>query len=184
MPGTNSELSLSRRKEIARSLFIRGYTNVDVAEELNVHPDTVSRYRAEYEDELESQARENPQLLQDVLLNTIRALEELEELRKTAWDEFEETESQQRRTALLNTLIRIQDQRSKLFGLFGVKAEFFSHVQNLRIVQQKLVQFMERELCAADKQKLERMLMGEDMRQYMSDVMRELPSIDVEATVE
>lgn len=179
MPGTNSEHSLSERKEIARSLFIRGYTNADVARELGVHPDTVARYRADYEEEVESQAADNPHLLHDVLLNTVRSLAELEELRRETWDQYEDASSQQYRNQLLNTLVKIQDQRAKLFGLFGVKAEFFAHVQNLRILHQKLIAFMERELCAADKVKLERFLtQGE-----LADIIRQdLPVLDVEAS--
>lgn len=180
---TASELSLHERREKAGKMFSRGASNSQVAKELNVHPDTARRYREEYEADLITSARNNPQMLTDVLLNTMRALDELDQVREEAWRMYEEAltdEGEPRHTVrqtYLKTILSAQEQRAKLYGLFGVKAEFFAHVQNVRIVQQKLIQFMQTNLCAEDRSKLEEFLTSEDVRRFMqqSGDLPELP---------
>lgn len=178
---TRSQLSLQQRKELANQRFTQGFTNSQIAEELGVDPTTVGQYRRQYEEQIAGEAATNPQLLRDVLANTIRALAELDVVRQSAWDEYNrsiaahhircpECDHQftevsgagaQTRNQLLNTVTKAQEQRGKLLGLFGVKQEFFLHVQNVRIVQEHLLAFMAQHLCAEDKAKLETLLTGE-----------------------
>jgi hypothetical protein len=182
---TKSEYSLGERRERAYELFMRGRTVIDVSRMLGVHYETASRYRQEYEQRIREVAQANPGMLREVLDNTVRALAELDQVRRAAWDEYEDAShptvmvcpnceaeieipaaNRLVRNSLLNTLVKVQEQRSKLFGLFGVKAEFLSLVNSVRHVQTKLLEFMRRELCAADRQKLETLLLGE-LRPYM-----------------
>lgn len=152
---TNSTLSLSERRERAMRRFLQGYTNIDIARELGVTDETVARYRAEYEDQIRTQARERPDLLIRVVDNTVLTLQELELVRQTTWEEYQEAESPNTRATLLNTLVKIGQQKASLFGLFGVRQEFFLHIQKVERFQQALLEWMQRELCAEDRGKLE-----------------------------
>lgn len=175
---TASTYSLQERKDIANQMFARGSRDSDVADYLDVHPDTVARYRKEYEEALVTQARNNPHMLTDVLLNTMRSLDELDEVRKEAWREYENPHaSRQHRAQMLNTVIRAQKQRAELFGLFGVKAEFFAHVQNVRIVQGMIIEWLQQNLCEDDREALAVFLEDPQVSRFMqqSDEVPELP---------
>jgi hypothetical protein len=158
---TRSPLRLGARREKAFELFRRGFSNVEVAEEIQVSPDTAARYRKLYEDRIVEAAREQPDLLRDVLANTIRTLTELDAIRRNAWQRLEENPPDSVRSSLLNTLLKAQDQRSKLFGLLGVKQEYAAHVAKVRQQQEQLIEFMSRELCPVDREKLEEYLLDE-----------------------
>ena len=71
---TASPYGLGQRKSRAFERFLQGWTNAEIARELHVTADTVSRYRAEYEAQIHEQARQNPRLLLDLIPNTVRAL--------------------------------------------------------------------------------------------------------------
>lgn len=197
MPRSPSELTLQQRKARARERFAMGFNNEQIAAELSVHATTVGEYRKEYEADLGAHARANPELLRDVLANTIRSLDELDLVRQRAWDELEASRRQHRfecpecghafsevsgsgaatRNQLLNTIVKAQEQRGKLLGLFGVKQEFFLHVQQVRVVQDQLLSFMAAHLCDDDKRKLESLLTGE-LSGYLS-ASTQLPVITV-----
>jgi len=156
-------------------MFTRGFTNDQVAERLTVTEQTVANYRTDYERELADQLRANPSLLRNVLENTVRALGELDQARRAAWEEYEHAShdltcpncstvvsnvsSPVTRNNLLNTIIKAQDQRGKLLGLFGVRQEFLMHVQSVRLLQEAILEFMRTELCPEDKAKLERLIL-------------------------
>lgn len=176
MPRSNSDLTLSERRERAFQLYLKGYTVADVARDLEVAPNTASRYKSEYEEELEQQTKSNPALLQDVLKNTFRSLEELDQLRKEAWQRYERATTDGTRTKYMRIILASQDQRAKLFGLMGVKQQYMVFVNNVHAVQQKLMQFMREELCDRDRRKLEAY-----MTEELSEFMGEGQVIDAEA---
>jgi hypothetical protein len=151
---------------MAFEMFLKGRTVTEVADAVGVAPDTASRYKAEYEQRWQEYARANPSFLRDILANTIRSLEELDTVRRSAWDRYENTVSDSIRAQMLNTVLKAQEQRAKLLGVLGVKAEFLALVNNVQIVQNKLLDFMSRELCAADRAKLERFMLTE-LREYL-----------------
>lgn len=194
---TVSPYDLSERRERAFGYFTKGWTNKDVAKKLKVGADTVARYRSEYEARIGEIAAANPGMLTNVIENSIRALEETDLVKKHAWDEYEkagkdriyecpECEAEIKvpaaasnvRNMWLNTVLKAQEQRHKIFGLFGVKAEFFSMVDKVRRVQDRLIEFMQRELCAEDRAKLEKFLTGE-MQEDMA-ATRDLPALPAE----
>lgn len=181
--GTKSKSDLTRaeRRERGFKLIAKGYTNVEIAHELKCHPDTVTRMRKAYAEQVQSEAAANPHLLNEVLANTVRVLAELDLIRKEAWAAHDggvfvdhevecpnceqpheislwrgakgETKSQ-----LLRILLQANDQKAKLYQLFGVKAEFMAHVNQVALLQQRLVQFMRDVLCEEDKARLEELL--------------------------
>lgn len=166
---TNSNLSASQRKEKAHDLFSRAWKNADVARELSVTPETVKRYRDEYEESIRRQAAENPRLLVNVIENTVRALNELDQLRRNVWDDYETVPATSPlRAAYGKQLLSINTERAKLFGLFGVKQEYFLHVQNVQAMQNRLLEWMRANLCQTDREALERFI-SEELSVFMDN---------------
>lgn len=174
---TRSRLDLHDRKRLAFEMFTQGHNSRSVAQRLEIHPGTARMYREQWEERIQREAEHNPELLRDVITNTVQALHELDLVRVKAWEEYDEASGRTRlhcpncdedvfvavstpqtRNQLLATITRAQELRAKLLGLFGVKAEFMLHVQSIRRIQERLIAFMRTELCSADKQKLERLL--------------------------
>lgn len=188
---TESPLDLTERKQLAFDRFAQGGRNAAIARELQVGADTVARYRAEYEASLHEVARDNPRLLQNVVENTIRMLNEADLIKSNAWErinngdkveyisvecpeceediEVEVTHpiSDQNRTALLNTIMKTQDHKAKIYGVFGVKAEFLQQVANVKMVQELLIGWMRNNLCEADRDKLEEFMTTGEMAELM-----------------
>lgn len=159
-PGrSNSSLSLGQRRRKAYSLFSRGDTVTDVARKLHVSISTASGYHQKYEDQLELQARQNPHLLRDVIKNTFRTLEELDSVRRQLWKRYYRAQSDGMRAQFLNLLLKAQDQRGRLLGLFGVKAEYMALVHSVSLLQTALLEFMQEELCPDDREKLEQFIL-------------------------
>lgn len=175
---TASTLSLSLRRERAYELMVRGFNNTDIAKDLQVTPDTVGRYRADYESDLAEQSARNPRLLTNVLENTNRTLVELDEVRKSAWKLYETTDRESTKLQALRTLTSANQQRAALFGLIGMKQEYLIHVQNIQNMQNALLEWMRSNLCQEDRDALERFISAE-LQQYMGSV--EQPTV-VEAT--
>lgn len=178
---TDSPLSLRERKKVAFDCFSRGFTNDQVKSRISVTDETVGNYRREYEGELRQQMLDNPGLLRNVLENTVRGLEELDQARRALWEEYEaathplvlqcpyceeehsylRVSSPQTRNQILGNIMKSQELRSRMLGLFGVKQEFLLHVQSVRAIQEALLGFMRENLCSEDKVKLERLLTEE-----------------------
>jgi transposase-like protein len=172
---TASSLRLGARRARANDLFIKGYSNAEVARDIGVGADTVARYRKSYDESIGEQARANPAMLRDVIANTMRALQELEKVRESAWSDYERATSPAIKAQFLNVVLKAQDQRAKLFGLFGVKAEYFLHVAQVRDQQDKLITFMTSHLCPADRIKLEEFLVME-----FAGELSDMPTADID----
>jgi hypothetical protein len=114
-----------------------------------------------YEERIDSQAAANPHLLRQVLPNTIKSLEELDKVRAFAWKRASETESDTIRAQMMNVILKAQDQRSKLFGLMGVKQEALAYTMQIQKQQERLIEYMQRELCPADRLRLEEFIVSE-----------------------
>jgi len=186
---TKSKLSLEERRLAAFDLFRQGMSDGDVGRQIGVSRQTAYSYRKIYEKRLYERASANPRFFRDVVANTMRALEELDQVRADAWkqlrrkrtkvpvtcphcsEDFDFTVeypvSDQSRSQYHSTLLKAQEQRSKLLGVIGVKHEVFIAIMQVKIVADKLMAFMGRELCANDREKLEEFLTGPEMIDYM-----------------
>lgn len=181
------KLTRSQRIERACELFSRGYSDSDVARDLPVARNTARAYRAIYEERLKDRTAENPRFLHDIIGNTNRQLEELEQVRNALWKDFEQARSgieiecenceevmivpiasMTTRNSIMANIIKAQDQRAKLYGVIGVKAEFYSMVAGVKAVQDALLAFMSAELCAEDREKLARYLDTPEIAQYLN----------------
>jgi hypothetical protein len=169
-----SPFNRAERREKGFKLIAKGYTNVEIAAELKVHPDTVTRLRKAYADQVQAEAAANPHLLNEVIANTIRTLNELDLIRKEAWAAHDTMHAEGRecsecghedvvyrgpkgetKAQMLRILLQANDQKAKLFQLFGVKAEFMAHVNQVAQLQTRLMAFMRDNLCEADRNRLE-----------------------------
>lgn len=180
---TKSKLTLGERRRKAGDLFAKGFSDDEVARELRVTRQTVNSYRRRYEEELHDEARKNPTLLREVLANTMRSLSELDRVRAEAWKHLKNRKttevlecqecghlnevaiayevSDQARTQYLNVLLKAQDQRAKLFGVIGVKADMLVAVAQVKVIQDKVIDFIQRELGPESRAKLEAFLVKE-----------------------
>lgn len=158
-------------------MIAKGYTNVEIAKALEVHPDTVTRIRRKYEEQLANEAAANPALLHDVLTNTVRMIAELDMVRREAWDALESgafyseecpecghetvhwrSHKGDAKPQYMRILLTAVEQKSKLYQLFGVKAEFLAHVNQVAQLQTRLIGFMRDSLCDEDRARLEELL--------------------------
>lgn len=164
MPKSKSKLGLSQRRERAYELMAKGWTNAAIARDLGVHVDTITGYRRKYEESLHAQAAANPNFLRDVLTNTIRSLTELDMIRADAWKHMEDRTirtpvtcphceeeftlkerievSDETRARYHGILLKAQDQRAKLFGVLGVKQEVFIAIMQVKVVQDKILEWL------------------------------------------
>lgn len=140
-------MGIGQRKDKARELFAKGYRNAEVAREVGVHPDTVTRYREEYEKSLREQANNNPTLLRDVVQNTVQSLEHLDHVRSEAWKRYEDADSAQVKATFLNTVLKAESERAKILGLMGVKGDTLAFVQRIKAQQDALIEHMREHLC-------------------------------------
>lgn len=195
---SSSPLNRSERLQRAYELFAKGFSTADVARRLKVHPDTAATYRVKYEERIQNQVAEHPDLLSDVLGNTLRILEEVDLIKKDAWKQLskkrihycdecgdpcgcEEGPPHSAVTGYHNTLLKAQDQRMKVLGLLGVKQEYFIRVQEIEALQRKLLDFMASNLCMADRERLEGFL-GSELPALMEK--SSIPIIDLDALSE
>lgn len=174
--GRRHEMGRGERLERAFELFAKGYSNVEVADDIHVHPDTVTRYRRVYESRIAQQAKDTPNLLRDVLGNTLRTLAELDRIRKEAWERYESASTDGARQKWMAIVLKAQDQRAKLFGLMGVKQDTLAYINGIKEIQGKLIEFMQRELCADDRRRLDEYIIQE--------FAEELAHIDTVADIE
>jgi hypothetical protein len=170
MPASRSPYTRSERREKAFDLFRKGYGPTDVGRKLKVSKNTALALKRRYEEAIKDEVRQRPDMMSDVLGNTLRSLEELDLVRKDAWRRLEGRSDHecpecgtllacshslpiQSATQLHGVILKAQEQRVKLFGLMGVKQEYFIHVQNIQVVQMLILEFLQNELCEADRMK-------------------------------
>lgn len=185
---TKSKMGLRARREAAFRMFAQGATHEAIAKKLRVSRQTVTSYRKQYEAQLDAEAAANPRLLQDVLRNTVRSLRELDMIREDAWKRLEAKPRKvraacdgcgeentfevdlppgdQARVQYQNVLLKAGEQRAKLFGVMGVKQEVFVAITNVQIVQNRMLDWMGRNLCADDREALASFLETE-LAEYM-----------------
>lgn len=204
---TRSKLSLKQRRTKAFDLFNKGYDDAEVARRCSVTRQTANNYRKIYERQIHEEARQNPTLLREVLANTMRSLKELDQIRSEAWKNLDDRKivesvecyncgeeieftlfhpvSDQSRSQYLNVLLKAQDQRAKLFGVIGVKADMLVAVAQVKIIQQKILEWMATNLEGAAREALAVFLENE-LAEYLNEQspMNALDVIDVRSVEE
>lgn len=187
---TRSSLNRSERIERAYELFARGYTNADVARELRVSPDTVTSYRRLYEEKLRNTAESNPNLFNEVLLNTQRQIVELDQVRKDAWAQIRQNRrvsftcencgedgfidipiSDANRSKFHKTILTAQQMRAQLHQLLNNRTEVLIRHENTQIAQRKILAWMKDHLPLEMREQLAMFIETE-----LTPLMGELPA--------
>jgi hypothetical protein len=73
----------------AGKLHIKGYSNVDIGEVLQIDTRTAKSYVQEYLDIVKQVGEDNPYFLEEIQFNTLKALDEMNEISKEAWETVE-----------------------------------------------------------------------------------------------
>ena len=84
--GDKSILDKLRRIEDAGLLFVKGYSYHEIATLLSLKTNEAKEYIQEYKKLLNKQADEDPYFLERIQFNTIKALQEFDQLSKEAWE--------------------------------------------------------------------------------------------------
>jgi hypothetical protein len=145
--------------------------------------DTAGAYRKSYNERIHAQAAANPNFLAEALDRTMQSLSELDLIRADAWKHLEdrtvrgefqcpECEHEwttkvkvpvpdQTRAQYHNVLLKAQDQRSKLFGVLGIKQEMLAGVMQIQYVQGRIIEWLAQNLEGDTKEALAQFLESE-----------------------
>src|SRR5690349_14285475 len=132
---TRSTYSLGQRRQRAFKWFAQGATVGDVARRLNVTEVTAGKYHQMWLERIEIEAAKNPYVLRDVVKNTIRSLQELDDRRAEAAKRYRMATTDANKQQWMKIQLHALEQRNKLLQLFGVKAEYMAQVQAVRTFQ-------------------------------------------------
>lgn len=181
-----SALSRFERIELASEIYRRGGTPSDVARKVKVSRQTAYTYREIYEAQLVEKAAKNAHQLSNHPLNAQRMLDELEEARRLAFQEFQKADRKTKiqcpeceediivqipdpdvKAKFLGLILKAQQDRAKLLGALGVKADTLAAVAAVKFVQDAMLKWMMENLCQVDRDALAGFLMSPDMLPYM-----------------
>lgn len=70
----------------AGTLSIKGYSNIEIAEILEIDPRTAGSYVNEYTAIIRKVGEDNPYFLEEIQFNTLKIMEELNQVSKEAWE--------------------------------------------------------------------------------------------------
>lgn len=79
---------LEKARDITEAglLHVKGYSNHEISSLLSINIDTAKEYIAEYKKLLQHQAESDPYFLEKLQYNTIKALDEFDQISKEAWE--------------------------------------------------------------------------------------------------
>lgn len=150
---------MTQRKEVAEQYFRRGYKNAEVARLIGVHPDTVKRYRDDYEQRIRAEAASQPGLLRDVIKNAMESLASLDDARAEAWEHATASDTPLAvKATFLGIAIKCDRQKADILGLLGVKSDTTALYARIKNQQERLIEFMQNNLCENDRRLLESFL--------------------------
>jgi len=158
-PNPNRIRGIRQRKEQAGIYFRRGWTNAEVARSLGVTPETVKRYKDEYDEQIRNEAATNPGLMRDVIKNAVEALRAIDDLRAEAWNSaMAEGVLPAVKATFLGIALKAERQRADILGLLGVKSDTTALYARIKSQQERLIDFMSNHLCEDDRRMLESFL--------------------------
>jgi predicted transcriptional regulator len=130
--------------EEAGSLSIKGYNYSNIAEILEISPYKAKQYVQEYFRIIKNQAEEDPYFLERVQQNTIRFLNELDEISKEAWETVNVATDNgmvTARTQALKLALDVATKKAQLHQLMGgtkPDSEYIARMQKAESVNQIL----------------------------------------------
>lgn len=84
--GEKTILDKIKKIEEAGLLFVKGYNYNEISTLLTINPTEAKEYILEYKKILNRQAEDDPYFLERIQFNTIKALQEFDQLSKEAWE--------------------------------------------------------------------------------------------------
>lgn len=125
-------------------LHVKGYSNSEISSLMNLKPADVKDHISEYKKILQRQVDEDPYFLERVQFNTIKALQEFDELSKEAWEtvsiatEHGMVAARIQAIKLAGELAAKKAQLHKLLGGSTTDTEFVARMQKAESVNQIL----------------------------------------------
>ena len=144
---TKSNLGLAEELHLveeAGTLSIKGYNYSNIAELLEISPYKAKQYVQEYFRIIQSQADEDPYFLERVQQNTLRFLNELDEISKEAWETVNVATDNgmvTARTQALKLALEVTTKKAQLHQLMGGSkpdSEYIARMQKAESVNQIL----------------------------------------------
>ncbi len=108
--------------ESAGVFHIKGYKNSEIAQLLEITPKKVAEYVEEYKIIIAQTAESDPYFLERIQFNTVRALKELDEISKEAWETVTVATDNGMVTARIQALklaLEVSTKKAQLHNLFG-----------------------------------------------------------------
>lgn len=133
-----------RLVEEAGTLSIKGYNYSNIAELLDITPYKAKQYVQEYFRIIKNEAEEDPYFLERVQQNTLRFLNELDEISKEAWETVNVATDNgmiTARTQALKLALEVTTKKAQLHQLMGGSkpdSEYIARMQKAESVNQIL----------------------------------------------
>jgi hypothetical protein len=119
-------------------MFLKGFKPIEIAKELDIPLTQVKRNIEEYKQAIISRTEADPDYLDRVAENTLKALDEMDLLLREAWllhdkaKEFEMVNSQLNALKVLDAMV---DRKAKLLQLMGARADGGNSAKMQRLEQ-------------------------------------------------
>jgi hypothetical protein len=120
-PPLNLMEQLSQVEE-AGILSLKGYKNSEIAQVLNITPRAAREYVQEYMSIIQTQVDNDPHFMERIGFNTMKAVKELDELSKEAWETVNIATNEGMVTARVQSLklaLEISTKKAQLHQLLG-----------------------------------------------------------------
>lgn len=114
------------KMERAGDLHLKGYKYSEIARELDVTPQHAKHLITEYKDYVRGRVQEDPDFLDRLQENTMEMLDAFDMLIREAWENYETAKNAEmlnQATNLIKVIGDLQDRKSKLLQLMGVKVD-------------------------------------------------------------
>jgi predicted transcriptional regulator/bacterioferritin-associated ferredoxin len=122
---------------------LKGYRISEISELTGVSQNTVREYISQYERWIEKQVEDDPYFLEKVQHNTLRAMNELDEISKEAWETVEIATREgmvSARNQALKLCLDVSTKKAQLFQLMGggnkSDSEYIARMQRAETVNQ------------------------------------------------
>lgn len=139
----NTILDRAQQVEQVGLLYLKGYRVSEIAEIENLNRKTVESYVEQYKDWINRRVDDDPYFLERVQHNTLKALSEVDEISKEAWETVEIATREgmvSARTQAIKLCLDIATKKAQLNQLLGgnnkADAEYIARMQRAETVNQ------------------------------------------------
>jgi predicted transcriptional regulator len=167
--------------EEAGILSIKGYKNSEIAELLDITPRKAKEYIVEYYKIIQQQAEVDPYFLEKIQYNTVKALTELDQISKEAWETVTIATDNAMVTARVHALklaLEVATKKAQLHQLLGTQkadSDYIVRTQKAEVVNQLLSQILKEVVSGCDRCR-------ELARIKLAEAFSLMDTVDAEAT--